>query len=333
MHTLSVMGGIAPDKPVYGFAYQNGQTALGLNLSATNAILEFDELTPPSGWESLYLATTADIFSAGIDIPFPSPANTAFMLGARATAYYREYHLTGEPVGGEYTLLEGWSRRRSETEAQVFFGMRYLAPYAYALVHPLWLFDLEAGAVSKTFGPAAFYYARGTIPLHGEWTLTGRWQGEILGYHLHAEEAILPNGETAIYSWGRSGTIQDGYAGLDFPLYKGYIGELPLFGLWNYLGGGLFGSYFRRAYDYQTADGGYISEASEREEIIAGAKLTGMFHIMRRYPLALSFQGGYELNREAPVFRIRTELAGIPSTVSLRPNFDPGLGNARRRGP
>jgi hypothetical protein len=166
-------------------------------------------------------------------------------------------------------------------------------------------------------------------------TVTARWQGEVLAYDPHVvDDADLPGGEIVSYSWGgRTGTINDGYAGLDFPLYKGYIGELPVMGLWNYLGGGLFGSYYRRSYDFQIADEGYVFAASEREKIIVGAKLTGLFHIMRRLPLALSFQGGYDLNRESPVYRIRTELAGIPSTVSLTPNYVPGLGNARRRGP
>jgi hypothetical protein len=95
MHTLTVMGGISPDKPVYGLAYLNQQSPVGLTLAATNQYLDYDELDAPSGWEQLYLATTADVFSAGIEIPFPTPANTAVILGARATLYYWEYRLVG----------------------------------------------------------------------------------------------------------------------------------------------------------------------------------------------------------------------------------------------
>lgn len=334
LHTLSAMCGIAPDKAVYGVEYLNQQTPLGLSLSATNAVLELDKLVPPPGWEKAYLAATADVFSAGIQIPFPAPANTAFMLGARGSLYYREYRVAGQAVDSNYKLLEGWSKRRTDTEVQAFFGARYLAPYAYAMVHPLWLFDLEAGGLSRTFGPEAFYYARGTFPIHGELTFTARWQGEILAYEPHVDEADLPDGQSTLYAWGgRSGIIHDGYAGVDFPLYKGYIGEVPLFGLWNYLGGGVFGSFYRRTYDYQLDDAGYEFFASEREEIVAGAKLTGLFHIMRRFPLALSFQCGYDVRSRNADFRLTTELAGIPSTVSLKPDFKPGLGNARRRGP
>jgi hypothetical protein len=334
LHTLTVMGAIAPDKAVYGFSYLNGQTPAAISLSATNDDLDFDTIQPPSGWKHMAVATSSEILTAGIDIPFPSPANTAFLLGGRATRYYREERLVGERDDSEYVVVEGWSARHAETEAQVFFGARYLSPYAYALVHPLWLFDAEAGAVTRTFGSGAFYYARGTVPIHGEWTLTGRWQGEILAYDLHVQDAELPGGESTTYfRGGRSGNIQDGYAGLDFPLHKGYIGELPILGTWNYLGGGVFTSYYRRSYDYQVADSRYEFYAAVREETLLGAKLTGMFHIMRRFPLALSFQAGYDPARESAVFRFRTELSGIPSTVSLTPDYHPGLGNARRRGP
>jgi hypothetical protein len=308
---------------------------VGITLSATNQYLDYDELDSLSGWEQLYLATTADIFSAGIEIPFPSPANTSIILAARATLYHWEHRLVGQPLDGEFEIQDSWSERRTENEEQVFLGARYLAPYAYAMVHPLWLFEMEVGGVAKTYGPEAFYYARGTVPIHGELTITARWQGEILVYDAHVVNDVdLPNGQTTSYAWGgRNGTINDGYAGLDFPLYKGYVGELPLFGLWNYVGGGLFGSYYRRSYYYQLADEGYSFPASEREKLIVGAKLTGLFHIMRRFPLAFSFQGGYDLKRHSEVYRFTTELAGIPSTVSLTPDFVPGLGNARRRGP
>jgi hypothetical protein len=327
------MAALAPEQVQYGFEYLNRQSPLSLSLSATNNRLDYDELEAPAGWDSLYLVTTADVVSAGIGIPFPSPAHVSLGLGLRATSYFWKHRLAGAPAGKDFELQEGWSRRRQQTDLQIFFGARFLEPYAYALVHPLRLFEGEVGAVSKTYGLGFFYYARATFPIGGEWTLTGRWQGERLDYNVHVDDARLPDGQDAIYLWGgRRGFIQDGYAGVDFPLHKGYMGELPLLGLWNYLGAGVFGSYYGREYDRQDADRRYLVSRSVREEIVAGAKLTGLFHIMRRVPLALSFQGGYDLNHDSPVFRFRTELAGIPSTVSLRPRFDPGLGEARRRG-
>lgn len=335
MHTMTVMGGLAPGKPAYGLSYLNQQSPVGISLMATNTHLEYDSVQRPAGWKYMDVVTTADVYSAGIDIPFPSPANTSIMMGLRATAYFWERSIAGQRIGGRYESFDGWSDRDTETDVQIFFGTRYLAPYAYALAHPLWLFDLEAGGVSKTYGPAAFLYARGTFPVQGEVTLTGRWQGEFRGYELHAVDAVLPDGNSAVYfRGGRSGIVQDGYAGLDFPLHKGYMGEWPVLGLWNYLGAGLFGSYYRTSYEHQIADDRYEfrSEVGD-SSVVIGGKLTSMFHVMRRIPLVLSFQAGYDIGRDSPIFRLRTEIAGIPSTVSLRPGFETGLGNARRRGP
>jgi hypothetical protein len=194
--------------------------------------------------------------------------------------------------------------------------------------------DIEAGVDVKDYGPDVFYYGRETLPLWKELTLTARWEGEVLNYELRAVDADPPAvGHVTYFRGGRSGNIEDGYAGLDFPLYKGFIGEMPVLGLWNYLGGGFFGSFHRRGYDEQIVDNRYRFPAYDSVDIVVGAKVSGLFHFMRRLPFALSFQAGYDLDRESQEYRFSIESSGIPVTVSLHPDFVPGLGDARRREP
>lgn len=334
LHTLTVSGGVAGNGGVYAVDYLNQETPAHIDLYATNGVLEVDELDLPAGWKYLYLVTRSTALSAGLSLPFPVPADVWALAGFRAAWYFREHTLAGENGDEPFGEVEGWSKRRVEEVRQAFLGLGYMSPYAYALIHPLLEFDAEAGAAFKDYGTDVFYYGRGTVPLGGEWTFTARWEGEFLAYDAHAYEATLPDGSPETFFWGgSSGQAMDGYAGVDFPVYKGYIGELPILGLWNYLGAGVFGSFYRREYDEQVVDNRYRFLAHAREEVVAGAKLSALFHVMRRTPLALSVLVGYDPDRDSPVVRVRTELSGIPSSVSLRPSFDPGLGEARKRGP
>lgn len=334
LHTLSVMGALGPSHDLYGISYFNQQTPAGITLSATNTYFNTDGLPKPEGWKEFDLVTTADVFSAGVNIPFPAPANSFAGLGMRVTSYFKEYRLAGKDTVNDYKVLQGWSDSQQELDKQIFLGFTYNSPYAYDQVHPLWMSDVEGGVDFKDFGPDVFYYLRETLPLWRELTLTARWAGEIMVYDLHAVDADPPAvGPVTFFRGGRSGNVEDGYAGLDFPLYKGFIGEIPVLGLWNYMGGGFFGSYHHREYDEQIVDNRYRLLADDSDDIVVGAKLTGLFHFMRRLPFALSFQVGYDLNRESTVFRSSFESSGIPLTVSLHPDFVPGLGNARRRGP
>jgi hypothetical protein len=334
LHTLSVMGALGPSHDLYGISYFNQQMPAGISLSATNSYFSTDPLPKPDGWKEFDLVTTADVFSAGVNIPFPAPANSFAGLGLRVTDYFKEYRFAGQASGHDYDVLKGWSDSQQELDRQIFLGFTYDSPYAYDLVHPLWMSDVEGGIDFKDYGPDFFYYVRETLPLWRELTFTARWEGEFLNYDLQAVDANPPLvGPVTYFRGGRSGNVEDGYAGLDFPLYKGFIGEMPVLGLWNYLGGGFFGSYHRREYDKQIVDNRYLFAAHDSVDVVIGAKVSGLFHFMRRLPFALSFQAGYDLGRESQEYRFSIETSGIPVTVSLHPDFVPGLGNARRREP
>lgn len=332
LHTLTLMGGLGPERDSYGIDYLNQQTSVGISLSATNDYYVADEMDTIPGWRRLDLITTGDVVSAGLDIPFPSPANSFIGMGLRFTAYFNEYHLAGRSDAEDYQILDGWSDSHAAFDRQIFFQYDYLSPYAFAFVHPLWQSDVEVGAVSKTYGSDVFCYLRGTRPLWEEWTITARLEGELLDGELHVGDANPPAlGEVPYFRGLRSGNIVDGYAGVDFPIIKGFIGELPVLGLWNYLGGGVFGSYHRREYDEQVADDRYRFFARDSVDFVAGAKVSGLFHIMRSLPIVLSFQAGFDLENGSAMLRSGLEVSGIPATVSLHPKFVPGLGNARRR--
>jgi hypothetical protein len=334
LHTLNLMGGLGRDRNLYGISYFNQQTSLGLDFSATNDYLDVEEIRPADGWTDMLLVTTATVLSAGITIPLPGdmPLGHSYSMGMRLTSYSKEYRFAGSFIGGSPELLDTWVRKREDIQWQLFAGYEYSVPYAFQMVHPLKAMAFELGVLHKSYGTDPFWYARVTAPLLAELTFTVRFEGINYDEDAHVDEGILPGPVTQEYFWGgRNKVEKDIYASFDFPFRKGYIGELPILGLWNYLGASLFGSYHGEDGEEQIVDRKYVIYADSRSTKLAGAKLNGLFHVMRRAPLVISLAYAYDFGQARPVFRLQTEFSGIPSRLSLTPKFTPGLGDARRR--
>ncbi len=333
MHTLTVTGGLAPDGDLYGFDYYNQQTPVGIQLSATNDYLDVERIPVPTGWDKLYVVSTATILTAGLRIPIPValPYGHSVSLGLRATVNLREYSLAGIQTGDSVVTHYAWRKDRMDTRYQTFLGYQFFSPYAYQVAHPLLATVLEIGLAPNTNGMDLFMYARQTFPIWSELTFTARFSGEHWSDEAHLGLGELPGSQTAEYLYGgRQGGRKNAYISLDVPLHKGFITELPVFGLWNYLGGSLFGSFTRTAYEEQNIDHTYTFSPYATEQTIVGGKISGLFHIMRRSPLVLAFSCGYDLNHDERVFRLQTEFSGLPSSLSLSPKYAPGLGEARK---
>lgn len=333
LHTLSVAASFSQGGPFYELAYGNLQTPVGIDVFASNTHENVDYWTPPPGWTEVDLVKRSTDLSLRLTIPspwsLPRPHSLQAGLVAHQASY--EYRLAGSTDESDAELLDGWSLHTREFRPQAFLGYNYFRPYAYMAVHPLLATELEGGGVLvlPDGGPLYFWYARQTVPLWRELTLTALYKGEIHDLGFRKYRATLPDFQNLwFHPGGEQGIDQDAYGSLDFPIHKGYMGEYLLLGLLNYVGGSFFGSYgfaeFRR-------NPGFSESGYERQRGSAGAKLNTLFHIMRRAPLQMSFSCYYDFIDESPAYRFQTELAGLPSSYSLLPGRRASLGKARNR--
>jgi hypothetical protein len=192
---------------------------------------------------------------------------------------------------------------------------------------------LEAGTayIHPEDGPVYFWYARQTIPLWRELTFTARYQGELHDLRFRENTAELPDGSSIrFYAGDEKGVDHEAYAALDLPILTGYIGEMPVFGLWNYLGCSLFGTFGRQEYaEHPAIDGSGV----DRYRGMAGAKVNFLFHLMRRLPLVMSISRYYDFRSNETAYGVQADFSGLPSSFSLFPGRHSALGQAQGTDP
>ena len=300
-------------------AYTNRQTPVEVTVVASNLLTEVDEARPEASWSELFLVERTSVYSLQLGIPAPwdMPMPHHLFLGLKAEAAVSDFFMAGAMESGSVKRLSGWSRRESEAFAQIFLGYFHSRPYAYNFVHPLLLTDLEAGYVHRfpDQSPAYFWYARHTFPLIDELTYTLRYSGRYRRLGNRAFIADLPDGGTRyFYRQLEQGYGHILYSSLDFPLYKGFIAELPVFGLWNYIGASCFGEFRRSQYEHRPGEPG---TGYDSKNALAGAKVNLLFHVMRRLPFAISQALVYDFDEKSMEYRSQVEFAGVPVSFDI----------------
>ncbi|MDB5051602.1 MAG: hypothetical protein JWO30_4673 [Fibrobacteres bacterium] len=331
LHTLAVTASPSERGPFYDVAYTNQQTPVGLTLSASNIGESVDFWSPPPGWTEVDLVKKTTDLSLRLRIPAPwsLPRPHSLSLGLGAAEHFIEYRLAGSRNEKSADFLDGWSMHREEFVSQAYLAYSCFRPYAFVEAHPLLATVLEGGAafILPERNPVYFWYARQTVPLWRELTITALYKGQAYDLDFQNNVASLPDGQSSrFHPGGEQGIDHDVYGGLDFPLYKGYIGEWPILGLLNYLGGTVYGSYGQADFDENPYFGG---SRIDRRRGIAGAKLNALFHFMRKSPIVLSLAYYYDFVDKDPAFAVRLNYFGIPSAYSLFPGHRAGLGEAR----
>nr|MDQ3003377.1 hypothetical protein [Fibrobacterota bacterium] len=298
---------------------------------ASNLLTDIDDASPEAPWSELYLVKRTGIYSLQLSIPAPwdMPMPHHMFLGLKAEAVVSDYFMDGALDRGSLKRLSGWSRRESEASAQIFLGYFHSRPYAYNFVHPLLLTDTEAGYVHRfpDQSPTWFWYARQTFPLIDELTYTLRYSGRYERLDNRAFVADLPDGGNRyFYRRLEQGYSHGLFSSLDFPLYKGFIAELPVFGLWNYLGASFFGELRRSQYEDRPGEPG---TGYDYENTVAGAKVNLLFHVMRRLPFAISQALVYDFDSKHMGYRSQVEFAGVPGSYDIFSGRRRELGSGR----
>lgn len=333
-NSLSVSTAANGGDPLYEIEYVNDGTATRATLVAVNTNYAFREIAPVYPYSKFGLERRSSEYSLRLDFPMPTPLPLGHhvWLGLKLELAAHAWRLAGSEDTTAMKLLKGGPGRTvawSKWDAipQLLLAYSYFRPNAYGLVHPLLKTDLEVlpGYGLSDFDKQLLVYARQTFPIWSELTFTARYQLDLYRQDWTVHR-ISSTDAVAFYSGGE-GEVHDIYAGLDFPIHKGYMGELPLFGLWNYVGGGFYFGYQREAYiDFPDRPG----SGFEGETGAAGAKVDMLFHVMRRVPLVLSAAVQYDYLREDGEFRIGAEVEGIPRSFSLFGARKSGFGSAGR---
>lgn len=320
LHTLSGSIGSRTDKdhPLYGVEYVNAQTPAQISLFSGNEKVEVDSLAGGvDGWKRIdaVVQTTVTGMALLFRPPWSLPDPHAVFLGLETGYEWTAERLAGERDSGGLAF-QGWSRAEGFWHHQVSLGYTYALPYAYSVAHPLRETSLFLGHLRRYpggddwIGWSAFH----AFPLHGEFTLTAAWDGTLALANLPSSTYPVPGwGEVTLHHRRDRGIAQDLYASLDLPLLKGYLFEMPLFGICNYVGAGTFAAYGFESWE-RNPDLGL--PPPDEESLVAGARLYGLFHVMRKLPLVLSGRVQWNFRDEAYEYVLGTEVGGVPSAVS-----------------
>lgn len=320
LHTLQGSIGMRADEdPIYNVAYLNAQTPVQVSAFSSNSEFTVDSLTASvAGWKTLYAVqqmTRAELALLS-RAPWDMPAPHALYMAAAFGGEWQLDRVGGETAESKQAEFTDWSRRRQWAYHRLSIGYSYALPYAYAMVHPLRETSFGLAHLRRYPGGDDFVHleARNVFPIWHELTLTAFYQGTLYAAEFQQDVYPLPDGNTVQFTSRREqGSAHDVYAGLDIPLLKGYLFELPLFGICNYVGAGAFGAYGRDDFEKNP----FTSRPALSEtQGFAGARLYALFHVLRKLPLVLSAYAQYDFQDDAFEYRFGTEVGGIPSQVT-----------------
>lgn len=334
LHTLQGSIGLRGDEdPIYNATYINAQTPVQVSAFSSNAEFAVDSLDASvAGWKTLQAVrqmTRAELALLA-RAPWDMPAPHAIYMAAAFGGEWQLEHVGGEPAQSKQAEFTDWSRRRKWAYHRLATGYSYALPYAYAIVHPLRETSIGIGHLRRYPGGDDYVHleARNVLPIWRELTLTGFYQGTWYAADFQQDTYPLPDGNTVRFTGRREqGSSHDAYAGLDIPLLKGHLFELPLFGTCNYVGAGAFGAYGRD--DFEKSPFSSFPALIGTEEF-AGARLYSLFHVLRKLPLVISAYAQYDFQDGEFEYHFSTEVGGIPSQVTgwlkpLHPRGTSGL--------
>jgi hypothetical protein len=304
--------------------YSNRQLQVEFILAASNNRQIVTKLTPAFGWRQVELTDRISEYSLLMKLPVPwdVPVPHWFFMGIKGASRLDQYRLWGAQTSADTAIkvtvkeLNSWNHKEMEFISSFQLAYGYALPYKYNAVHPLLKTDLFAALSNflPDVSPVIDWYGRQTVPVWKELTYTLWYQGEWRRLDFENINYKLSDGQVgSVYYKATQGYTHDLYSSFDFPLYKGYITELPLFGLWNYSGGSVFTGLGQDA--YQATPGIAGSEVS-RKRLVVGGKLVGLFHPLRLIPLILSQSAQYDFADHEVKYLVKVEYDGLPSSYS-----------------
>jgi len=310
----------------YNLQYVNEQTPVTIIGSASNLTQFVDSILPAPGWQNLDFFERDDLKSLEFLIPFPLdlPLPHLLQFGLSEDFITQKFQVGGRKNTADsnevtkLSLLDFWSLQVQDFSTSFFLHYLYQRPYAYNFVHPLLMTELGSGVRGDWphIQKLVYLYARQTYPLYKELTHTLWYRGSLKESDVYYYSIKFPDGYQRPFTLGRGvGYYHDFYTSLAFPIVKGYIGEVPIFGLVNYLGGSIFGRIGQEAYDYNSN----ISRIVANREIV-GAKIVSLVHPLRRIPLSLSETAQYDFVSKTFLFKLDLEMSGLPNSSSIHLN-------------
>jgi hypothetical protein len=306
LHMLNAAAGIIyMGEPMYMVDYANSQLPFTINVQSSNAnVVQFEEYNVPLNHEGFNMMQYYDhVLTLLCNAPFPMPVPHSLYFGAGqdlSELYLSTFRrdTSGEILGLYERVERSYFGKTSAT--WLALGYAYMLPSSWFQVHPLKLWTLLVEAQEERGaepGKAVSMEGRATFPLLHDitFTLWGR------GVYRDYEDVLYPFTADSLFYYDNRGTTQYYYLSLDIPLYQGYLGEYPVLGVFNYLGTAL---YFNNRMDdftrmLRAPDSLYFGENEYNQ---TGVKVISLFHIARRFPLALIFNGAYNIGtREVKV--------------------------------
>lgn len=320
LHTLQLSGGFQSDgPPVYNALYLNAQSPFPISLFSTNQIFEADSMFSAGSvtQDAVTQITVADAgFTALPPWDMPVPHSLFLSLGGGMEWHWDRVGIREDE--DEPAEFGSWSRIREYGYHRLSLGYAYAEPYAWALVHPLRETFLGISHQRRYPGNEDFLQglALQIFPVWKELTAAASYQGTWSLSDFERVDFPLPDGSTAVRVDRReSGFTHQAYGALDFPLFKDYLFEAPIFGICNFIGAGAYGAW--RLEDYEASPYSTLP-ALEEEHTVAGGRVFFLFHMLRKIPLVWSWYTEYDFQDERVEFRLGADIGGIPSQVAGR---------------
>ncbi|HLP40284.1 MAG TPA: hypothetical protein VK465_02145, partial [Fibrobacteria bacterium] len=325
LHSLTLNAGVGEENsPLYDVAYTNAQTPVRITLWAANTRYDIDDIgqdIDSSGWRgdrTLYAIRhrTSMELSLSMRLPWPLPRPHALFLAAAVGSEYRQDRVGADGEGSREYLDRNISQEWTYHD-RIGAGYAYALPYAYAAAHPLreTAFGISLAHQYPDYNRYVRWEALNTFPLYQELTLTlfhsGQWNH---ASRFRDDRWELPNGDLVYFDYLRErGVAWDVHAGMDLPLWKGWLAEVPLLGVCNFVGAGAYGAYGRQDFERgpHSSRPGYESTMS-----VGGGRIFSLFHVMRKIPLVLSLYAEQDFEEGGQNFGVSTEVGALPSRVT-----------------